>query len=152
MSDDQQLELYKSHRAAQDKYDFFLLAAAGAAIGFALTQTKSSSLAVTQAPLGLAVLLWGLSFYLGCQHLLGVHATMWTNSQLLEVKAGRHPLSGRNPQLVVASVEIINEMLEKQGNRTGRLARWQFTTLILGAVSYIVWHVLEMYLRTTAAT
>jgi hypothetical protein len=37
---DDQMEVYKQHRNAQEKYVYFLLAAAGAAIGFAVNQTK----------------------------------------------------------------------------------------------------------------
>jgi hypothetical protein len=42
MADDGKLELLRAHRTAADKYTYFLLAAAGAAIGFALNQTRES--------------------------------------------------------------------------------------------------------------
>ena len=34
------LELYKQHQASQDRYTYFLLAASGAAIGFAIQQNR----------------------------------------------------------------------------------------------------------------
>jgi hypothetical protein len=45
MPSEQQIEIYRQHRTAQDKYGYFLLAAAGAAIAFAVNQTQGAKLA-----------------------------------------------------------------------------------------------------------
>jgi hypothetical protein len=58
-------ELHKAHRDSAEKYIYFLLAAAGAAIAFAATQTQSATLTWIKLPLGLAVLCWGMSFSAG---------------------------------------------------------------------------------------
>jgi hypothetical protein len=42
MPSEQQIEIYRQHRTAQDKYIYFLLAAAGAAIAFAVNQTQNA--------------------------------------------------------------------------------------------------------------
>ena len=55
MPTDQQIEVYRQHRTAQDKYVYFLLAAVGAGIGFAISQTQTAKLAWTQLPLGCAI-------------------------------------------------------------------------------------------------
>ncbi|MDZ7781751.1 MAG: hypothetical protein U5K56_01995 [Halioglobus sp.] len=52
----------------------FSLAAAGAAIGFAVTQTKGASLSFSQLPLGFGVLSWAVSFYFGCRSEQKVHS------------------------------------------------------------------------------
>ena len=64
-----QKEVYKALRDVQDKYVYFLLTATGAAVAFAVTQTQTAKLAWTQAPLGFALLFWGLSFFCGCRHI-----------------------------------------------------------------------------------
>lgn len=92
-------EVYRQLRLAQEKYVYFLLAAAGAAIGFALSQTHDSVLSRSQLPLGAAVLCWGLSFFFGCRHLAYVSSTLYANAELLKVEGGQHPEVGRHPQL-----------------------------------------------------
>lgn len=42
---DERIEIFKTHRAAQEKYIYFLLAAAGAGIALIINQTHDSKLA-----------------------------------------------------------------------------------------------------------
>jgi hypothetical protein len=148
MASEQQIEVYRQHRAAQDKYVYFLLAAAGAAIALAVNQTHGSKLSWSQVPLALAVLLWGFSFFFGCRHLNYVASTLFANAALLRVQAGEHPLAGTHPQRIAAASEDIREAMDSNSNWASRYARWQFRALILGAVAYLGWHIYEMWLRT----
>lgn len=140
-------EVYRQFRLTQDKYVYFLLAAAGAAIGFAVNQTHDSVLSRSQLPLGAAVLCWGLSFFFGCRHLAYVGSTLYANAELLKVESGQHPEVGRHPQLMAAASEGIRSAIEDNSNRANRLGHMQFRFLVVGAVLYIGWHVLEMWLR-----
>jgi len=148
MPADDQLEIYRQHRAAQEKYVYFLLAAVGAAIALALSQTQGATLALSQIPLGLAVLLWGLSFVAGCRHLSYVESTLYANGSLLKVQAGEDPRTGDHPQLIAAASEGIREAIEGNSTKAQFYGRHQFTLFVLGAVCYIGWHVFEMWLRT----
>jgi hypothetical protein len=114
MTSEQQIEVYRQHRASQDKYAYFLLAAAGAAIGFALNQTQGAKLSWSQVPLGCAVLLWGLSFFFGCYRLTYIIANLSANATLLQVQAGEHPGAGTSPQLIATAIETIRENIESQ--------------------------------------
>lgn len=144
---DNQAEIFKLHRAGQDKYAYFLLAAAGAAIAFALSQTKDAALALPQIPLGVAVVAWGASFYAGCQHLHLVDSTLYTNAALIEVQRGTHPLAGNHPQAMQIGSQALSKIINEQSARSRRWALAQFRLLVTGAIFYVVWHVLEMYLR-----
>lgn len=137
-------ELYKAHRSGQDKYTYFLLAAAGAAIAFSLNQTHDATLSWPKLPLGAAVLCWGLSFFFGCLALHDVQNLLQQNYQFLRMRAGEHPDFPAHPQVV----EEISKTIEEQAKNSGRNPTRQFNFLIVGAVLYIVWHILEMYLRT----
>lgn len=144
------LELYRVHRDIIQRYTYFLLAAAGAAIGFALSQTKGTSLSWSQIPLGAAILFWGVSFFLGCRHIVfGAHAVS-LNSDLIRVVEGRHEISGRSPVSIQVGREYLKELIDKNAQKSGRFFRWQFILLVAGAVSYILWHVTEMAIRTSA--
>lgn len=150
MADNNIREIYTQHRTAQDKYTYFLLAAAGAAIALAVNQTKGTSLSWSQLPLAIAVLCWGLSFFFGCRHLGYVSSTLFANADLLRVENGQHPLSGNNPQLMATASEGIRQAIESNSERANRLGHMQFRFLITGAVFYIAWHVIEMWLLSIA--
>jgi hypothetical protein len=148
MSKDLQKEVYQQFRTSQDKYAYFLLAAAGAAIGFALTQTQGKPLSLTQLPLGIAVICWGLSFYYGCRFVEYITSSLYANFDLLKVQDGIHPDVGMNPELISAASEGIRDALKNNSKETHRLANLQFQLLISGAIMYIIWHVVEMYILT----
>ena len=147
-SADQRLEVYRQHRAAQEKYVYFLLAAVGAAIALVVAQTQGAKVSWSQMPLAVAVLLWGLSFYFGCKHLAYVESTLFANGELLRVQAGEHPQVGGHVQLMQAASEGIRSAIESNSTWSSRFVRWQFGAFILASVSYVGWHVYEMWLRT----
>ena len=148
MPSDDQIEIYRQHRTAQEKYIYFLLAAVGAAIALALTHTQGAKLSWSQAPLGGAVLLWGLSFYFGCTHLRYVESTLYANATLLRVQAGEDPEIGTHPQMMAAASAGVRQAIEGNSNKARLYARLQFACFIAGSLAYIAWHVLEMWIRT----
>jgi hypothetical protein len=148
MPDDQQIEIYRQHRTAQDKYVYFLLAAVGAGIALAVNQTQGAKLAWSQLPLACAVAFWALSFFFGCRHLGYIELTLYANHGLLTVIAGEDPEIGRHPQRMAIAIKSIQEAIELNSKRASRFARWQFRCLVLGATSYLAWHVVEMWLRS----
>jgi hypothetical protein len=152
MSDDLEKTLYTTHRTIQDKHVYFLLAAAGAGIGFALTQTTGQSLHWSQVSLGLALICWGVSFYCGCRQVDAAGSTVSLNLELMKIRAGVHPLSGASPPHMKLGEELTLETIEKHRTAGGRAFRWQFRLLLLGAFLYVIWQLTEMYLRTPGAT
>ncbi|WP_022958089.1 hypothetical protein [Spongiibacter tropicus] len=148
MATEEEKEVYRALRESQGKYTYFLLAAAGTAVGFSLTQTASSALSLCQLPLAAALLFWGLSFYLSCKNLAYVNSTLFANYELLRVENGRYPELSGHPQMVQAASEGIRGAIKNNSDTANQLGHWQFRMLITGSVSYIVWHVIEMWLRT----
>ncbi len=151
MSSEQEIEIYRQHRAAQGKYVYFLLAVAGAAIALAVNQTQGLKLACTQIPLAFAVGFWGFSFFFGCRHLVLVETTLFANAALFGIKSGNDPKVGTDSQSIAAASAGITKALDSNSIRASWHARWQFCCLILGAVSYLGWHIFEMWLRSTAS-
>lgn len=150
MADEHEIEVYRAFREAQTKYTYFLLAAAGAAIGLAVNQTQNSLLTKLQIPLGAAVLSWGLSLYFGCQNLRYVASNLFANLSLIRVRAGKHPNAGTNPAVIAAASDGIQDAIEANSGLATRFAEWQFWMLIFGGVCYVAWHVLQMYARTVS--
>jgi hypothetical protein len=150
MSNENQIEIYRALRNAQEKYAYFLLAAVGAAIALAVNQTQTAKLAWSQLPLAASLLCWALSFVFGCIHLQYVSSTLYANNELLRVQSGLHPEVGMHQQLMGAASDGIRSAIETNSSRSAKYAHWQFRFLIAGALLYLGWHVTEMYLRTLA--
>jgi len=148
VASDTELVLFTAHREALAKYTYFLLTAAGAGIALSVNQTRGAALAWSQIPLAIAVVCWGASFFCGVLHLEYVNASNYDNLELLRVQAGGHPMAGTHPQKIEIGLNVLIEELEKKGSKAAAFGRSQFFLIIAGAVSYVVWHVLEMYLRT----
>lgn len=123
MSDDRLIELSGQLRTAQDKYTYFLLAAAGAGVALAVDQTSDSMILYSMIPLGFAVLSWGFSFYCGCRQLLYVMSALYANFDLLLVQSGQHPDAGTHPDYIAAASEGIRNAIETKMNKIEILAR-----------------------------
>jgi hypothetical protein len=140
--------LHNQLRSAQDKYTYFILAVAASAIGLSLQEVKDDAFSYSLIPLALANICWGVSFYLGCTVIQYVNSTLYSNSVYLQVKAGQHPETGRHPQMIEAASKGIMFAMQSNSERANSLAHWQFRLLISGALFYISWHLVEMWLRT----
>jgi hypothetical protein len=147
-----QIELSRQLRTAQDKYIYFLLAASSAGVALAINQTRDALISWSMVPLGFAVLAWGLSFFFGCRHLAFVASNLYANFDLLKVQSGLHPAAGTHPEVIAAAAEGIRSAIESNSREASRLARWQFRSLIVGALFYLCWHITEMTMRTIAAS
>ena len=147
MSDDHLLEVYRQLRTSQHKYIYFLLAAAGAAVALALNRTQTATFTLVLIPWGLALALWGLSFFFGCRHLAYVSSTLFANAELLRVQRGEHPKAGTHPDMIRVASEGILSAIEYNSDKANKLAKLQFNCFVFGALAYVAWHLLEMGLR-----
>src|SRR5262249_21949130 len=145
---DAELELFRIHGDAQSKYTYYLLAVAAAAIAFSVTQTRTVTLTWHLLPVGLAVLAWGLSFYCGCCRVEVANACVFANAGLLRIERGQEPEIGMHPQYIAAAASGVRKAMDTHSNRASFFAVSQFRLLIGGGLLFLVWHVLEMYLRT----
>jgi hypothetical protein len=152
MSDPDQIEIYRRFNDSQSRIRYFLLAAAGAAIGFAVTQTQGASLQWHQLPAGISVIFWGISIYCGRRAIEYTNSNHYASYDLIEVKEGRHPEVGQHPQMINAATVEMDQAMEKNSEISSRMHRWQFRSLLIGAFFFIVWHVLQMYIRSGSAT
>jgi len=150
MSDSSEQYLHSRLLESQLKYSYFLLAAAGAAIAFALKQTETAPILLRQIPLGFAVGCWALSFYFGCKYLSWAHATLLSNAALHQIQRGTFTEFPLPPGEAAArfAEEEFRKITYTNAEGASWRAQWQFRLLIAGAIAYIVWHVLGMVART----
>jgi hypothetical protein len=148
--DDSSKEMYFRHREDQNKYAYFLLAAAGSSLAFAVQKTAGLTLRWNMIALAGAAIAWIFSFYFGCKRLSTTQDSMGANYRYLLMDKQIHPSYKSLPLYG----EVRNEILEEAtglNSKAARFSRHQFRWLIVGAVLFIAWHVWDMFSRTFGA-
>jgi hypothetical protein len=148
MANSSQQILYDAHHTVSLRHVYFLLAAAGAAIGLIVNETQSVGLSISQIPLGLAVVSLGMSFLFGCLYVENNKEIIRLNSLFLLVESDQLPWTSNNPQMKRYALTDTNTHVDTALARFRFNGVWQFRCLILGGVLYLVWHIWQMYLRT----
>lgn len=148
MGEDHSKDIYLQHRAVQDKYTYFLLAVTASAIAFSVQKTDSLLISWSLLPIGLAVMFWCGSFYCGCKHLTWVQMTLSANLTLFQLNERNHPNQPRGLELTEAAKKGTREAMDKNASRAMNYAIWQYRFMITGAILFLIWHILEMLVRS----
>lgn len=148
MSLEREDALINSYKESREKVIYFVLAASGSAIGFAMTQSKTEAFAIHHYIWIVAISLWAVSFFCGIQALEYLKQLTLNNAMVL--RSERKPFedvgiaSGPLPPKVALS--IVYDQTNKKYNIYSRL---QLYCLLSGAVIYIIWHIVKMLLIVT---
>jgi hypothetical protein len=137
-------ELRKEHAASQDKLTYFLLAAAASGIAFAVNKTDGLKISWWLLPVACAAVCWAVSFFFGCQSIVWVQTALYANYSLLSLRMGVHPDQPQHPQELEAALSGVQSALRSNTERVQFYSSWQFRFLVIGAVLFILWRVLEM--------
>lgn len=148
VADDYEFELVKVHKSMKEKSIYFLMAASGACIGFALTQAKDLKVESMHYWLAGALMCWALSFMFGFGAIRCVLAVTWHNSSLLQVRSGKHQLVRENPGSRSELAKIILQLIESKNTHLLLSEYFQVCLLIIGVAAYVVWQVLLMIQRS----
>ena len=131
----------------RQKYIYFILTATGACIGFAVTQSRDANFTLVTVLLGLAMLAWGMSFFFGCRSLFWKPAALMHNIEVDKVLAGTSQYASNNPELKKIAYEAFRNSYKRAINKFSWYMRLQFRLFIAGSVFFLVWHVLEIWLK-----
>ena len=137
-------QVRESHENGQEKYTYFLLAAAGAAIGFAVQKTEGLLLSWWLLPVAFSIFFWGLSFYFGCENINWVQTSKVANYNLLHLKNGSHSEQPSNQEGLDYAVSEVRSALSQNMEKAQSYYKWQFRSLISGAIFFIGWRIVEM--------
>jgi hypothetical protein len=144
MGDDKASDVYKTVSASQERFAFFILAASASAIAFALVRTEGQAMACWMAPVGVAIALWGLSFWAGAEHVLARHEIFFLNLQLLKVEEGTDPVASRDQTKQKIIAEFITEEANRRNKAARMLGRAQYLLFLGGAVAYVCGHIMRL--------
>jgi ABC-type transport system involved in multi-copper enzyme maturation permease subunit len=143
-----QFNIQQEFREKQEKYIYYLIALSVSAIGFSIYKTENQSLTYSQIPLALAVIFWSVSIFCGLKFLKYVINNLYANNDYFEITKGRHPSIGNNPDLIKSGIKGFQEAMEINSKAMKRYFKFQSYLFYFGIILFIVWHVLEMYLKT----
>ncbi len=144
MSTELKTHLSKQLADAQTRYTYFLLAVAASAIALVVQRTTGRSLNLDMIPLGLAVACWAVSFFAGCRNRAYFSSTLYANAALLQVQDGTHPDVPGHPDAIAAASQGIREAADHNSSMANFWGHLQFRLLVLGALCFLVWHIMEM--------
>lgn len=146
MTENLELEMGKQFKASQEKYIYFLLAAAASAIGFAMTQSKVEPLGFIHIPLGFAIGLWAISFVSGLRVVEYAANVTFQNQNYLAFKRELSSYQGGNAAEIMSLFKSrLNETVKQQQKRMKLYGELQNWSLLLGGLAYIVWHGARMW-------
>jgi hypothetical protein len=146
-----QHDLYKLINAEQQRFAYYLIALCVTCIGFSVYKTTGEPISSSQIPLGIASLLWSVGIYCGFKYIGYKISTMQANAEMFSVEEGRHEDVGGNVHLKADAHKGIMQAIKTNSSRANMYYRALQILFYLGVVSFLVWHVLEMYLTLIKA-
>lgn len=143
-----QFNIQQEFREKQEKYVYYLIALSVSAIGFSIYRTENQSLSYSKIPLALAVISWGISIFCGLKFLKYVISNLYANNGYYEIIKGRHPDLGNDAALIECGVKGVIEAMGTNGKEMKKYFKFQGYLFYSGIILFIVWHIIEMYLKT----
>lgn len=144
-------EIAKAYNDGSSQFTYFLAAAAGAGIGYALTKLDGQ-LWSPRMVLGLAALgLWLLSFFSGCMLITWGLKVLTSNHIFVSLQEGSHP---KQPSTKV-ELQVALDVTTKAMERKVTIAKWfktsQVWSLYLGVLVFTAWRLFEMFSPNTGS-
>ncbi|NVO08486.1 MAG: hypothetical protein HXX16_00860 [Bacteroidales bacterium] len=121
------------------QFDQFIIAVNGALIAYAFKQVENKELTLDLIPLGLAIICWGLGFYYGVTSIRRIIST-----RIIEIFKDTSSITRQNPEYAEITKRKVNEVVSEANSYNKRM----FKLLYLGGCLFILWQIIEMYLRT----
>ncbi|ENM3848673.1 hypothetical protein NTE31_002817 [Vibrio cholerae] len=138
--------LINAYRESREKIIYFVLAASGSAIGFAMTQAKVEAFQSHHYIWLAAICFWATSFLCGIKAL--DYQKRLTLNNAMSLRSERvSPNELKLPQGPLPPKQALSIVYEQTNNRFNLYERAQLYTLLFGALVYISWHVVRMVLN-----
>ena len=100
---------------------------------------------LTQIPLGIAVFSWIASVFYGLKFLEKRLNILYKNNVYFDLLQGRDDIAGSHPEKIEIGGKVMKEIMQKEVVRASIYFNWQKWFSFLGFISFIIWHILEMY-------
>jgi hypothetical protein len=140
------MEFEKAHIASQEKYSYFLLAAAGASIAFCLQKIEGLSLSWWMSPVLISLICWTLSFIFGCKNIVHYQSIIRTEIYMARINETQEDKLSYNQKrhLISSHATAMDKKLEKYAFYT----KWQFLVLIAGGTALSFSYLMDLIRRS----
>ena len=142
-----QYNIQQEFRSKQEKYVYYIIAVSVSCIGFSVYKTENTSLSLIQIPLALSVLFWMLSVFFGLTFMKYVISGLYDNNSYIDIMNGKNPKTINLPNIEKISTESYIKHLEKNNKIMSKYFRYQGISFYLGIILFLIWHIIEMYLK-----
>jgi len=141
-------DLNKQYREKQEKYIYYIIALSVTSIGFSIYKTTGVAFNWFQISLAAAVISWGISIYSDLTFIKYVVSNMYSNSEYMTILKGIHSETGYNSDKIKAATTEIRQAMDSNAMAANKYFMYQERLFYLGIISFILWHILEMYSNT----
>lgn len=138
-------EIKKEHRSQTSKLVYYIIALCIAAIGFSVTQTSGQSLSFSHIPLGIAVVFWSISVYIGIAFVNSRLNLLYGNNLYLDILEGNIDDFNKSRSYQEYAAELTMKDINRINKKYEKHLFIQEILFYLGVVSFMVWHVIQMY-------
>jgi hypothetical protein len=143
-------EIKKEHNYVTTKFCYYIIALCVAAIGFSIVQTSGQALDYSHIPLGIALLLWSISIFIGFAFVKSRLKFLYSNHLYLAILEGNiaeyNESKAQQDYAAGLAMKDISEINKKYKKHLYA----QEILFYFGVISFIVWHVIEMYNNSIA--
>lgn len=146
--EEEQREIQNQFRQQQEKFVYYLIALSVTSIGFSVYKTIGQPLKLIQIPLGFSVISWGLSIFCGFNFLKFIISTLYSNNEYFNIIQGKNEEVGNNLQLIQAASKGVYTAMKSNSSKASCFFNWQQYLFYFGIISFITWHLMEMYMIT----
>ncbi len=143
----EQIEIQKSYRQRQEKYVYYIIALCVAATAFSVQITLNKPLSISQVPLGIAVLFWAISIFCGLKFLAYSMSIMYANNELFKIINRQDEYQQKDQSYLTSAFEGVKLAIESNGKVASRYFKVQRYGFYAGFLSFLFWHIVEMYLQ-----
>ena len=144
----EQNDIKTQFRQQQEKYIYYIIALCVAAIGYSLNIIRDSSFVLSQLPLYIAVIAWGVSVYLGLKRIRYTISILYAQNDLIKATKKRFRELNNDTNSIDKKIEGINQAIIKNNSIAELFFKWQWYLFLLGFGLFILWHILEMCIKT----
>jgi hypothetical protein len=138
--------LHAEFLRGQAQFAYFLLGVAASAVAFAIHETSGRSLSLTPWPYGLGVVLWALSFALGCFGVQNRQDAITSNANFL-LALQKIPAAYRDVPDFASMITEAENKVKDAGRKPIQLFSSQQWLFFFGSLAYLAGHILDMYHR-----
>lgn len=144
-----QIRIQSEHRIQQQKFIYYLIALCVTSIGYSVYRTIGVGLNYSQIVLLFSIVSWSISIFYGLKFLKISIEVLYKNNMWYDVRNKRlQELKDATDETIEQVANKLQEHINNRVENNSKHIKYQENLFYVGMVFFIIWHILEMYLKT----